>query len=91
NQYFIDRTKSGKTAFNKDFAARHIAPRLITTPKMNINLLIDVSAVELFADDGLTVMTSVFFPNKPYNKINILAPQNMLIKKLEYAGLPGIW
>ena len=58
---------------------------------MNINLLIDVSAVELFADDGLTVMTSVFFPNKPYNKINILAPQNILIKKLEYAGLPGIW
>ena len=29
NQYFIDRTKSGKTDFQKDFAARHFAPRFI--------------------------------------------------------------
>ena len=28
NQYFIDRTKSGKTDFQKDFAARHIAPQI---------------------------------------------------------------
>jgi fructan beta-fructosidase len=25
NQYYIDRTKSGKTDFNKGFAGRHVA------------------------------------------------------------------
>ncbi|MGZ8558636.1 MAG: glycoside hydrolase family 32 protein [Chitinophagaceae bacterium] len=90
-QYFIDRTKSGKTDFQKDFAARHVAPRLTTNSKMNISLIIDVSSVELFADDGLTVMTSIFFPNKPYNQIHIQSTENVLIKKLEYIGLKSIW
>ena len=26
---------------------------------------------DLFADDGLTVMTGIFFPNKTYNKVKI--------------------
>ncbi|HKZ67209.1 MAG TPA: glycoside hydrolase family 32 protein [Chitinophagaceae bacterium] len=91
NQYFIDRTKSGKINFQKDFAARHIAPRFTNNTTMNISLVIDVSSVELFADDGLTVMTEIFFPNKPYNQIHIQSPDNVVIKKLEYIGLRSIW
>ena len=91
NQYFIDRTKSGKTDFHKDFAAKHVAPRLTENSKMDISLVIDVSSVELFADDGLTVMTEIFFPNKPYNQIHIQSGDSILIKKLVYAGLSSIW
>jgi fructan beta-fructosidase len=90
NQYFIDRTKSGKTGFQKDFAARHFAPRLTSSTKMNISVLIDVSSVELFADDGLTVMTSVFFPNKPYSQIHIQSSGNTTINKFEYISLKSI-
>jgi fructan beta-fructosidase len=91
NQYFIDRSKSGKTEFQKEFAARHVAPRFTDNTKMNISLLIDVSSVELFADDGLTVMTEIFFPNKPYNQIHLESSDNILIKKLEYINLKSIW
>jgi len=91
NQYFIDRIRSGKTDFHKDFAARHVAPRLTGKSKMNMTLIIDVSSVELFADDGLTVMTSVIFPNKPYNQIHIQSPDAASIKKLEYIRLKSIW
>jgi fructan beta-fructosidase len=35
--------------------------------------------VELFADEGLTVMTSLFFPNKPITKLRIVGD-----KKLEF-------
>jgi len=91
NQYFIDRTKSGKIDFQKDFAARHVAPRFTDNGKMNLSLVIDASSVELFADDGLTVMTEVFFPNKPYNKIHLQSPDNAVIKKLEYINLKSIW
>ena len=90
-QFFIDRTKSGKTSFNKEFAARHIAPRLINNSKMDITLIIDVSSVELFADEGLTVMTSIFFPDKSFNKIRIESTQNAVIKQLEYVSLQSIW
>jgi len=87
-QYYIDRTKSGKTAFQSDFAAKHTAPRFTRDKKMNITLVIDVSSVELFADDGLTTMTEIFFPNKPYDKISVQSPG--MISKLEYTGLMGI-
>ena len=91
NQYFIDRTKSGKINFQNEFADRHVAPRFTGNKKMNISLLIDVSSVELFADDGLSVMTEIFFPNKPYNQIHIQSPEDILIKKIEYISLKSIW
>ena len=61
NQYFIDRTSSGKVDFQKEFAAKHSAPRLTGNQKMNISIILDESSAELFADDGLTVMTEIFF------------------------------
>ena len=91
NQYFIDRTKSGITNFQKDFAGRHVAPRLADNGKMSLSLVFDVSSVELFADDGLTEMTEIFFPNQPYHHIHIKTPGNCVIKKLEYINLSGIW
>jgi fructan beta-fructosidase len=90
NQYFIDRTKSGKTDFQKEFAGKHVAPRFTNNNQMNISLIIDVSSVELFADDGLTVMTEIFFPNKPYNKVQIQSPANILIKKMEYISFKSM-
>ena len=87
-QYYIDRSRSGKTDFNKDFAARHVAPRFVKG-KMNVSLVIDVSSVELFADDGLSVMTEIFFPNKPYDQLHLKSGGG--IKKLEYVRMESIW
>lgn len=87
NRYFIDRTKAGKSSFQKDFAARHFAPRLSIGKTMTVSVVIDVSSVEVFADDGLTVMTGIFFPNKPYNKLQFQSTEKVLVKKMEYATL----
>jgi fructan beta-fructosidase len=83
NRYFIDRTKSGKTGFKNEFAARHTAPRFTNAAKMDMTLVIDVSSVELFADGGLTAMTEIFFPSKPYTQIRVTSPEKLVIKKLE--------
>jgi fructan beta-fructosidase len=91
NQYFIDRSKSGKVDFQKDFPGRHIAPRLSAVGKINISLIIDVSSVELFVDDGLTVMTEIFFPAEPYNQIHIHSGENEMIKKIDYSNFKSIW
>ena len=91
NQYFIDRTRSGNTSFHKEFAAKQVAPRFTAGSKMDISLLIDVSSVELFADNGLTVMTTIFFPTKPYTKIEIESADGGVIKKMEYTNFKSIW
>lgn len=91
NEYYIDRTKSGKTDFQKDFPGCHTSPRFSKNNTANLSLFIDESSVELFADDGLTVMTEIFFPNEPYNHLQIQSAGNILIKKMEYIPLKSIW
>ena len=91
NQYFIDRTHSGKNDFHKGFAAKHVAPRLSKSDKINLTLVIDVSSVELFGDNGLSVMTEIFFPSKPYSHINIRSEEGITIQKLEYTGFASMW
>jgi fructan beta-fructosidase len=91
NQYYIDRANSGKTSFEKGFAGRHVAPRLSTSDSMNMSLIIDQSSIELFADNGLSVMTDVFFPNKVFTDIRFETPDNFQIKSLRYNNLKSIW
>ena len=64
----IDRTKSGKVDFNKAFAAGMTAP-IVTKDTYKIRLLVDKASVELFVNDGETVMTSTVFPTEAYNKL----------------------
>ncbi len=87
NNYYIDRTKSGKTDFEKGFAEKHSAPRLSKNKNMSITLLADVASVELFADGGLTVMTDIFFPEKEMSKLYIKSASGISIGSLKYAKL----
>jgi fructan beta-fructosidase len=91
NQYFIDRSASGKVDFNKAFAAKHFAPRLTDKATMSISILVDESSVELFADDGLTVMTSVCFPSTPYNAIHLPVNAKKIFTTIKYTALKSIW
>jgi fructan beta-fructosidase len=92
NQYFIDRTGSGKVDFEKGFSAKHLAPRLTAAGgKIELSIIVDESSVELFADDGLTVMTEIVFPSKPYDQLHIQTHETVVFKKLEYINLKSIW
>jgi len=82
NEYFIDRTASGNVGFEKDFAKRHAAQRFSKASHFNCTLIIDKASVELFADDGLTVMTEIFFPDKDYSDISIQSNEELKIESL---------
>ena len=75
NRFYVDRTAGGKKDFEKGFAGRHYAPRLAESNMLKMNIHIDVASVELFADDGATVMTDVFFPNEDFNHITIFSKE----------------
>ncbi len=87
NSYYIDRTKAGKTGFEKGFGKRHTAPRLASGTTLSLTLLADAASVELFADGGLTVMTDIFFPDQPLNKLFIKSATGISIPKLTYTKL----
>jgi fructan beta-fructosidase len=91
NNYFIDRRSAGKVDFAKGFAARHTAPRLASGPKFDLTLLIDDASVELFADNGLTVMTEISFPDKKFSDIVIESAKNLQLKDLQLTTLRSIY
>lgn len=91
NSFYIDRRKSGKVDFEKDFATIFYGPRLSKNNKLNLTMIVDVASVELFADNGLTVMTGIFFPSETFNQIKIYSDDSFLIKELRYTGMKSIW
>jgi fructan beta-fructosidase len=91
NSYFIDRSNSGKSDFAEGFAKRHTAPRLSTKEDLDLTLIIDNSSVELFADNGLSVMTEIFFPTNLFSDINIQSSDHFKINSLEFERLKSIW
>jgi fructan beta-fructosidase len=91
NQYYIDRTKSGKKNFEIGFAKKHPGPRIATSPAMDLTLVVDVASVELFADKGLSVMTDIFFPNQPMNNLVLKSAEGMKISNVTVSKVESIW
>ncbi|APZ46335.1 glycosyl hydrolase family 32 [Polaribacter reichenbachii] len=70
--FFIDRKKSGKIKFSEKFANKiSYAPRTSTNKNLSGTILIDKTSIELFFDEGETVMTEIFFPNQPFSTFSI--------------------
>ena len=91
NTWYIDRTKAGVSDFNKDFAKRITTKRLTTGKGTDLTLIVDAASIELFADKGLTVITSIFFPRQPFDKIVISSSENFIATDITYTPLKSIW
>jgi fructan beta-fructosidase len=82
NEYYSDRTAAGKIDFSKKFAnAIHHAPRSATEQMLKLHLFFDVASCELFADDGATVLTDIFFPNEDFTKVELKAKNGKILLK----------
>lgn len=90
NAFFFDRRKSGMVDFQKDFPSISYSPRISHSDILNLTLVLDQSSMEFFGDQGLNVLTGIFFPNEPFSKI-IFSGQGSDVKKLIFTPLKGIW
>lgn len=91
NHFFVDRGWSGSNDFSPNFNARAVAPRVSMREQINFTFVADVSSVEVFFDNGLTVMTALFFPEVPLTKMKIKAPEALTVENLEIKQLHSIW
>lgn len=72
HQFVMDRTKSGKVDFSKEFPAVTVAPSSMGK-NVSLRVFVDKTSIEVFASDGSFVMTNLVFPTKPYDKIKFFA------------------
>lgn len=72
NTYFVDRSKSGDTNFSDKYANTvSTAQRTSLNSNFSGTILLDKTSIELFFDSGETVMTHIFFPDAPFEKLSI--------------------
>ncbi len=91
NRYYIDRSAAGRSDFREGFAATAWAPRLSDNKQLDLTLIIDVSSIELFADGGLTTMTSIFFPKNLLSRATIQSKEKFTLRSLTIDELKSIW
>lgn len=71
---FVDRTRSGRCDFHPGFAARHDAPlRVGPDGVATLHLFVDRASVEVFADDGASVLTDLIFPSPESRGVALFA------------------
>ena len=70
--FFVDRSRVGNINFSKNFALKaSIAPRIIKEGNLKMEFILDKSSIELFYDDGISVMTEIFFSNSPFETLSL--------------------
>ncbi|WP_458119882.1 glycoside hydrolase family 32 protein [Paenibacillus sp. Z6-24] len=73
DELYIDRTASGQSAFHEHFADRHHATLYPIQGKRELRILVDRASVEVFADQGRTVMTDLIFPEPDADRLMLTA------------------
>jgi fructan beta-fructosidase len=71
--FYVDRSNAGKSDFSDQFSGIATAPYEIANNALHIRCIIDVSSIEMFAQDGECVMTEIFFPTEPFTILRIEA------------------
>jgi fructan beta-fructosidase len=90
-EFYIDRSGSGKTDFHPGFGGIYTAPRVGKEKELDLQFVVDRSSIEVFADGGLTVMSAVFFSKEPLTKVRVNTTDRWVIKELDYTALASIW
>ena len=94
-EVFIDRTRSGLVDFSADFPGRHAGPAVSAAHRIKLHIFVDRSSVELFANDGETVISDRVFPSPASNGLEVYALGgsarviSLDLWKLKPAWLPG--
>lgn len=91
NRFYIDRSRSGKTDFSKNFSGHAYAPRFANSDKIKVTMITDVSSVEVFFDDGISVMSGLYFPNEKMTTLTIRAPQPVKVSEIKAMQLKSVW
>ncbi len=94
-QFVLDRSRSGETTFDKDFADKVQTMPLPNLPKgeYEVRILMDWSSVEIFINEGQYVMTAQVFPNDYYKSLTVTNSNDMELElnKFSISSLKSIW
>jgi fructan beta-fructosidase len=88
----VDRTNAGDNSFSESFATVQEASIEMENDRLNLQIFIDASSVEVFANNGKVAFTSLIFPNQPYEQMVLFSEKgNTQVSSLKLTELDSIW
>lgn len=92
NEFYIDRSNGMPSTFHKDFLNPIRAPRLSNDDMITFRALIDVASVEVFFDNGSTVLTAITFPDEVFKQLNMYGRSSVInTGTIQLNQLKSIW
>nr|WP_311768348.1 GH32 C-terminal domain-containing protein [Serratia fonticola] len=92
-EVYLDRTKSGESAFSSGFAARHSAPLPLSEDgTLKLRIIVDTSSVTVFSGKGDVVLTDLIFPDPSSTGIEVYSQgSSSTISAMTIWPLKSIW
>lgn len=88
----VDRRQAGISSFSESFPAIQEASVKMENGHLNLQIFLDTSSIEVIANDGIAVFTSLVFPNHPYDKIVLFSNNGTTqVPSLKLTDLNSIW
>jgi sucrose-6-phosphate hydrolase SacC (GH32 family) len=89
---YLDRTKSGNVAFSSAFPNVVTAPLSPDNGQIKLHIYIDQSSIEVFANDGVRVMSSLIYPDATSKLIQLFSTNGAtIVQSLKAYNLKSIW
>lgn len=90
-RYELDRRTSGAVDFHPVFANLETAPLRGTGEHVALHVFLDESSLEVFINNGETVMTAIVFPTTPYDAVTLKADRDIGLGVATVYELKSIW
>ncbi len=87
---WFDRTQSGKTDFNENFAGKYSAPMEYHDTTL-LEIYVDQSSVELFVNGGRVQMTNLVFPSSLLQRVMVSDDDSVVLQSAKARVLNSIW
>ncbi|WP_410510863.1 glycoside hydrolase family 32 protein [Paenibacillus sp. BR2-3] len=85
---YLDRSSSGEVMFHELFSGKHCAKLGSSSQRVNLQIWVDRSSVEVFAGNGECVITDLIFPEPEDHGLEIYAREgNVRLLSLEVTKL----
>lgn len=92
NTTFVDRRNSGESDFTTGFGTRNDAPAFLDDGKVRLHIFVDWSSVEVFTNDGASVMTNRIFPDPDSQDIRLFSEGgDATFLNLDFWELSSVW
>jgi fructan beta-fructosidase len=89
---FVDRTLSGEHSFSTSFPAIQEASLKLDHQRLKLQLFLDTSSIEVFANNGEAAITSLLFPRESSKELILFSNEGTTnVLELNVTELDSIW